>query len=161
MNYRSDVPGYGYQLEKGATSLTESWKAEGASHNHMMLGHLVEWFYGGLGGIKQTENSVAFKSIVIEPEVVGDVTSCQTLYNSPYGMITCDWKLGGENYFEMTIDIPCNTTAAVYLPIGDKKTISLNKRSLDINDLTVSQRSGKKKAMVNVGSGTHRFVVSD
>ncbi len=85
MNYRSDVPGYGYQLEKGATSLTESWKAEGASHNHMMLGHLMEWFYSALGGIKQAENSVAFKNIVIEPEVVGDVNSCQTSYDSPYG----------------------------------------------------------------------------
>jgi hypothetical protein len=161
MNYRSDVPGYGYQLEKGATSLTESWKAEGTSHNHMMLGHLMEWFYGALGGIKQAENSVAFKSIVIEPEVVGDVTSCQTSYDSPYGLITCDWRSGGENYFELILEIPGNTHATVYLPIDDKKAVSHNNRSIDFNDLMVSQRSGKKKAMLTVGSGTHHFVVAD
>jgi len=161
MNYRSDVPGYGYQLEKGATSLTESWKAEGASHNHMMLGHLMEWFYGALGGIKQAENSVAFKNIVIEPEVVGDVNSCQTSYDSPYGEISCDWRLGGENYFEMTIEIPCNTTATVYFPVGDKKSVSINNIALDYKQLDVSQRSGKNKAMIKVGSGTHHFAVAE
>src|SRR5699024_7281256 len=40
MNARDDVPGYGYQLKKGATALTESWAAlERVSNNHLMLGH--------------------------------------------------------------------------------------------------------------------------
>ena len=61
MNNRSDVPGYGYQLRKGATSLTESWAAlPTSSNNHMMLGHLMEWFYSGLGGIYQADSSVAY-----------------------------------------------------------------------------------------------------
>jgi hypothetical protein len=161
MNYRSDVPGYGYQLEKGATSLTESWKAEGASHNHMMLGHLMEWFYSALGGIKQAEQSVAFKNIVIEPQVVGDINSCRTSYVSPYGKISCDWELGGENNFEMTIEIPCNTTATVYIPVGDKKSVSMNNIALDYRQLDVSQRSGKNKAIIEVGSGTHYFSVAE
>ena len=46
MNARDDVPGYGYQLKKGATALTESWPAlENVSNNHLMLGHLMDWFY--------------------------------------------------------------------------------------------------------------------
>jgi len=49
MSSRSDVPGYGYQLAHGATSLTESWQAyRFVSDNHFMLGHLMEWFYDGL-----------------------------------------------------------------------------------------------------------------
>jgi len=60
MNARDDVPGYGYQLKKGATALTESWPAlENVSNNHLMLGHLMEWFYSGLGGIDQDEYSTA------------------------------------------------------------------------------------------------------
>ncbi len=48
MNNRDDVPGYGYQLKKGATALTESWPAlEEVSNNHLMLGHIMEWFYTG------------------------------------------------------------------------------------------------------------------
>jgi len=75
MNARDDVPGYGFQLKKGATALTESWPAlENVSNNHLMLGHLMDWFYAGLGGISQTEKSVAYKEIVIRPEMVGDLT---------------------------------------------------------------------------------------
>ena len=56
MNSKTDVPGYGYQLSKGATSLTESWAAlKYVSNNHMMLGHLMEWFYSGIGGIRQAD----------------------------------------------------------------------------------------------------------
>src|SRR6185312_14609037 len=52
MNNRTDVPSNGYQLAKGATSLPESWQAlSSVSNNHLMLGHLMEWFYAGLGGI--------------------------------------------------------------------------------------------------------------
>jgi hypothetical protein len=161
MNYRSDVPGYGYQLEKGATSLTESWKAEGASHNHMMLGHLMEWFYSALGGIRQAEKSVAFKNIVIEPHVVGDVQSCRTIYDSPYGKISCDWRLGNENNFELTLEIPCNTTATVYIPVEAKKSVSINNIVLDYKQLDITQRSGKNKAIIQVGSGTHHFTLAE
>ena len=161
MNYRSDVPGYGYQLEKGATSLTESWKAEGASHNHMMLGHLMEWFYGALGGIKQAENSVAFKNIVIEPEVPGDVKSCQTSYDSPYGQILCHWNLSEKNQFEMIVDIPCNTTATVYLPISGENPVSLNNKVLEYEQLEIVKKNGKSKVLIKIGSGKHQFAVAD
>jgi len=60
MNYRDDVPGYGFQLKHGATALTESWQAyESVSNNHFMLGHLMEWFYSGLDGIRQNPNAAA------------------------------------------------------------------------------------------------------
>ncbi|MEO8406249.1 MAG: family 78 glycoside hydrolase catalytic domain, partial [Chitinophagaceae bacterium] len=78
MNSRSDVPGYGYQLAHGATALTESWQAyPSVSNNHFMLGHLMEWFYAGLAGIKNAENGIAFKNMEIRPQPVGDVTKAE------------------------------------------------------------------------------------
>ncbi|HPU56191.1 MAG TPA: family 78 glycoside hydrolase catalytic domain, partial [Verrucomicrobiota bacterium] len=42
-------PGYGYQLARGATSLTEAWDANAnSSHNHFMLGQVIERFYKDL-----------------------------------------------------------------------------------------------------------------
>ncbi len=62
MNSRTDVPGYGYQLSKGATSLTESWAAlKYVSNNHMMLGHIMEWFFSGLGGIRLAPGSHGYE----------------------------------------------------------------------------------------------------
>ena len=126
MNSRDDVPGYGFQLKHGATALTESWQAyESVSNNHFMLGHLMEWFYAGLAGIKQTKNSVAFKNIEIRPQPVGDVTYAKASYHSAYGEIVSEWKLNG-NSFELNVTIPANTTAVVYLPANTKYAKPLN-----------------------------------
>mgnify|MGYP000779327759 CR=1 FL=1 len=81
MNCKYDTPGYGWQLAHGATALTESWQAYGfVSNNHFMLGHLMEWLFSGLGGIRQKEDSFGFKHIVIKPEPVGDVRDAQVSY---------------------------------------------------------------------------------
>src|SRR5699024_6003825 len=108
MNARSDVPGYGYQLKKGATALTESWAAlERVSNNHLMLGHIMEWFYGGLAGIKQTDDSKGYNHILIEPNMVGNIEWTQAWYESPDGRIESAWSLENEKG-SMHVKIPVN-----------------------------------------------------
>ena len=151
MNNRSDVPGYGYQLAKGATALTESWQAlPSVSNNHFMLGHIMEWFYAGLAGIKPADDAVAYNKIVIRPQPVGDVTSASASYNSAYGLISSDWKKH-DGVFELNIQIPVNTTAMVYLPVEASAKISMNDKPVSgvfYND---------KGVMIQVGSGTYHF----
>ncbi len=118
MNNRSDRPGYGYQLKKGATALTESWAAlTNVSNNHMMLGHLMEWFYSGLGGIYQKENSVAYENIVIAPKPTGDISWVDCSFESPKGKISSEWKLE-NNQFSLNVTIPEKATAEIVLPDG-------------------------------------------
>lgn len=155
MNSRTDVPGYGYQLAKGATALTESWAAlPTVSNNHLMLGHLMEWFYSGLGGIRASEGAIAFNKIDIKPEVVGDVTFANTSYNSPYGMIKSEWKKLDKG-FEMNVQIPANTTATIYLPANEKSVIKEGETSQS----NVVYKEGR--ALIKVGSGNYRFRVSN
>ncbi|RYY14405.1 MAG: alpha-L-rhamnosidase, partial [Chitinophagaceae bacterium] len=128
MNARDDVPGYGFQLKKGATALTESWPAlEEVSNNHLMLGHIMEWFYYGLAGIDQSDSSVAYKDIIIKPEVVGDLTHVNGSFQSPYGVITSEWKLTGKR-FELNVNIPPNTSATVFVPATEGALILVNGR---------------------------------
>lgn len=116
MNNRSDRPGYGYQLKEGATSLTESWAAlSNVSNNHMMLGHLMESFYSGLGGIYQEDNSVAYKEIIIAPKPVGDIKWVNCSYNSQKGLIESKWEIE-ENKFTLNIEIPKDAIARVIIP---------------------------------------------
>lgn len=154
MNSRSDVPGYGMQLAKGATALTESWAAlPTVSNNHFMLGHLMEWFYTGIGGIRQDEGGVAFNKIRIEPEMVGDLTAAQTQYDSAYGIIATDWKKTADG-FQLDVTIPVNTTAVVYLPAASHQTVS------EANQSAYKQLGNKnRKAIVSIGSGTYKFRV--
>lgn len=128
MNNRTDVPGYGYQVVHGATALTESWQGLPiVSNNHLMLGHLMEWFYEGLAGISQAANSVGYKNIVIRPQVVGDITHAAATFQSPYGEIRSAWKKNADD-FELYVTIPVNSTAAIYLP-GANKAVTVGSGS--------------------------------
>lgn len=152
MNSRSDVPGYGYQLAKGATSLTESWQALPAvSNNHLMLGHFMEWLYEGLAGIRQAENSIAFKHIVIEPEMVGDITWAKASYQSPYGLIVSSWKKSNDG-MALDVQIPPDTDADVFIPV--KGNYSLTESGKKINSELKND-----KAFVHIGSGSYHFSV--
>jgi hypothetical protein len=116
INNQSDKPGYGMQLAKGATSLTEAWDAgRDSSQNHFMLGQIQEWFYHDLAGIQNAPDSAGFKKIAIRPAVVGDVTWVKASYNSIRGKIVAGWKRDGKK-FSLNLTIPPNTAATVFLP---------------------------------------------
>ncbi len=124
MNSKYDVPGYGWQLAHGATALTESWQAYGnVSNNHLMLGHILEWFYGGVGGIRQTDASVAYKEVMIDPQPVGDINSAATTYRSPYGLIRCEWQKTADKYM-LRVEIPAGSSAIVTLPSDNENAIT-------------------------------------
>ncbi|MEQ7799501.1 glycoside hydrolase family 78 protein [Pedobacter sp. ASV1-7] len=159
MNSRSDVPGYGYQLAHGATALTESWAAlPEVSNNHFMLGHIMEWFYSGLAGIRQEEGSVAFKNLKIYPQPVGDLTSAKGSYQSPYGLISSEWKKT-EQSFELSVTIPANTTAVVYLPATEKQ--QLTESNVTVKDKAEIKLIGydQGRAILQIGSGSYTFNV--
>lgn len=138
MNNRSDRPGYGYQLKKGATALTESWSAlTDVSNNHMMLGHLMEWFYAGLGGIYQDENSIGYRNIIIAPKPVGEIKWVICKYDSPQGTIVSDWQLN-EDTFDLKIEVPNNTSAKIILPEGYSNS------TIEITNLTNQKRVDEK-----------------
>ncbi len=154
MNNRDDVPGYGFQLKKGATALTESWAGlEEVSNNHLMLGHIMEWFYSGLAGISQEDGSVAYSNIKIRPQPVGDITSAKGSFHSPCGWISSAWKKDGNN-FTLDVTIPVGATANIYLPVKAGSSIFLN-------DKKVSSKISNGSAVVKTGAGVYHFEVKE
>lgn len=146
MNNRSDVPGYGYQIAKGATALTESWAAlQTVSNNHLMLGHLMEWFYSGLCGINQLGDGVAFQQIVIKPQPVEGVNQAKAEFKSPYGFIKSSWTKSA-NDFVLEVEIPVNCDASVFLPEGNLK----------MDGVVISNN----KSGIKIGSGKYQFTVN-
>jgi predicted GH43/DUF377 family glycosyl hydrolase len=154
MNNRSDVPGYGYQLAKGATALTESWQAlPSVSNNHLMLGHLLEWFYEGLAGIHALDSA---NHSTIKPEPVGDIQWAGADYHSPYGPISSHWKRTA-NIFDLDVTIPGNTTATVWLPAVKGAIITQGwKRIAGQKDIRLL-RHDSGWAVFEIGSGSYNF----
>ncbi len=66
-------PGWGYMVEKGATTIWELWNGDTAdpamnSGNHVMLvGDLGIWLYEYLAGIRPDPEQPGFKHILIRP----------------------------------------------------------------------------------------------
>lgn len=159
MNSRSDVPGYGYQLAKGATALTESWQAlENVSNNHFMLGHLMEWLYSGLAGIRSSDESIAYKEFIIHPEPVGDLKSAKAEFASPYGKIESSW-VKKDGSFELSVQIPPNTSARIYLPATAGSMIKESGRDVKGNPAFQNVKFEKGRAVVAIGSGSYLFSV--
>ena len=157
MNARDDVPGYGYQLKKGATALTESWQAlEVVSNNHLMLGHLMEWFYSGLGGIDQTESSVAYRNITIRPQILEYLEEASVDFESPYGKIASAWKRENDRHV-LEIEIPVNTSAIVILPAGPTTQIYENGKLMTRSNQKVA--FSDSEATFEFGSGKYVFEI--
>ena len=116
-----DLPGWGWWIEQGATTLWEDWRG-GASRYHIMYGDVSAWFYKALAGIRPDPAAPGFKHFFIEPHVVGDLTSAQAQYDSVRGRIISDWKVK-DGEFHLNLTIPTNTTATVSLPISDEATV--------------------------------------
>ncbi len=152
INNQSDKPGYGMQLKRGATSLTEAWDAgPGSSQDHFMLGQIQEWFYHDLAGIQNAPGSAGFKNIVIAPQPVGDVTRVNASYNSIRGKIVSDWKREAGK-FTLKVSIPANTTATVFVPAISAAAVK--------TDGVTFLRMKNGRAMFAIGSGDYTFVSS-
>jgi len=157
MTSKTDVPGYGFQLSEGATSLTESWAGlVNVSNNHMMLGHLMEWFYSGLAGIQQASGSNGYEHILINPSPVGDIRWVQSSYNSINGKITCNWKSENDN-FVLDVTIPANTQATIVFPYNDPEKIKEENMPLRNSASVKNIHVAGNKVCFDIPSGSYSF----
>ncbi len=141
-----EMPGWGYWIEQGATTLWESWD-KNDSKNHVMFGHISEWFYKHLAGIQPIENHPGFKHFLIAPIFPNDLEWVSGNTNSPYGEIKCEWKRIGNN-IELSLSIPYNSTAKIVLPDEFQiinHTINLKTMKANVD----------KNVISNLGSGRY------
>ncbi|MEU0598157.1 family 78 glycoside hydrolase catalytic domain [Streptomyces sp. NPDC006393] len=142
-------PSYGYQVLAGNTTLGESWDGgPGQSQNHFMLGAIDSWFTTRVAGIDQTADSVGYRELLIDPAVVGGLTSASGSYRTPYGLARTEWERTGDR-FRLSVDVPAGSTAEIHVPAaGGRAEAPQGARLL---------RSGDTEAVYQVGSGQWRF----
>ncbi|MBN2375028.1 MAG: family 78 glycoside hydrolase catalytic domain [Sedimentisphaerales bacterium] len=157
INNRHEVGSYGSIIDKGWTSLPESWNVVLVnSLNHVMLGHVTEWFHKDVLGISQTANSRAYKEVLIKPEVVGDLIWAKGYYDSPFGRIENSWKLHG-GMFVLDVTIPANSTAIVYVPAKTTADVREGSGSASSSTGVEFLRMENGKAVYRVQSGKFHF----
>jgi alpha-L-rhamnosidase len=154
---RDDKPGYGYQIKKGETALTETWDANlGISHNHIILGQITEWFYQDLAGITADESGPGFKKVIIRPQPVGGLAWAEASYDSLRGRISSRWERQGDR-LTLTVSIPANATATVRVPSRSGSAVTEGGAAADSRPGVAFVARDGETAVYRVESGRYVF----
>ena len=158
-------PSYGYFLEQGKTVWPERWSAIGNSQIHTCYTGIGGYFIKGFAGIRPDSENLGMQQFIVKPAPVGDLTFANTTYQSMYGKITSNWKKEGESG-TFHIEVPVNTSAKVYIPATEKKTVlegeSLAEQSKGIQYIGTEKSDAVGNYIIyKVGSGSYNFKVSE
>jgi alpha-L-rhamnosidase len=151
---KKKLPGWGWWIEQGATTLWESWRGTD-SLNHIMFGDVSAWFYKRLAGILLS--APGFKEIEIKPQIVGDLTYARAECETVRGRIVSEWRIENDDLL-LKIQVPANVTATLYLPGQDPAGITEGGRRIESVKGVRYVRQERGCAVFSVGSGTYSFV---
>jgi len=129
---RDGLGSYGGILKKGLTAMPETWDAMNdgyQSHNHCMLGHLMEWYYGYVAGIRQQPNTVGWKRVLIAP-APGPLTEAEASFISPAGRISSRWSVVGGK-FRLDVEVPYGVVARLIGPDGTRRDVAAGHHTLE------------------------------
>ncbi len=181
-------PSWGYEVEQGATTIWERWNSftkehgfggadgqQNASMNsfaHYSFGAVCEWMINDLAGIQS--DGVGYDKIIIHPHppTPGSnperkpIAWVKAHYDSIHGRISSEWRRT-EKQFELTVEIPANTTATVILPAANLNAVSSldlitesGKPLAKVKGVTFLRREGNC-AVLAVASGKYHFFVGN
>jgi hypothetical protein len=154
---QSAGPGYLYQINHGATSLTEAWDANPSdSQNHAMLGHAEEWLYDGLGGINPDASGPGFKKFFVRPQPQTGLSSVTVQYHSIRGPIASSWQQGASG-LTLAVTVPVNTTATVTIPASTPSAVTESGMAATTAPGVISSSSAAGALVLVVGSGQYHF----
>lgn len=144
---RDDSPSYGYQLRRGATTLTEAWNANpGSSQNHFMLGHAEEWFYRGLAGIDVDLSRPDSRQIVIRPAFPAKVPEAQAEVQTVLGTVKSAWFREGTK-----------VVWRVEIPVGSSAIVTLPQAAAEVSMNGGTQPKPSPAGELSLGSGAYEF----
>lgn len=126
MLLEEECPSWLYPVSKGATTIWERWDSmlsdgsinpgQMTSFNHYALGSVASWLHETVAGLSPLEPG--WKSFLVKPVPGGTITSADTIFQSPHGLIRSSWKLDEDRTISIHLTVPPNTNAQVVKPDG-------------------------------------------
>ena len=164
----TDFASWLYPVTKGATSVWERWNSYDTafsdpssngmnSFNHFALGAVGQWMYEFQLGIttEHGQGQAGYQHFVLQPTSGGIYTSLEGSYDSNYGTIKSAWKAEKGRMVSYKATVPANTSATVYLPVGDE--VSEFGSADGARFIEITSRNGLRTAKYEVTAGTWEF----
>ena len=166
---QTEYPSWGYSVENGSTSIWERWNsytkddaensdlnAKMNSFSHYAFGSVAEWMFLHAVGI-DTEDS-GFRNIIIKPAISQEMDFIKGSYKSINGTISSAWNWKGNKVI-MSIEIPVNTKAKVYIPTSSISRIKESNKPLSRFPEIKVLKSNDMETILEIGSGQYSFGV--
>lgn len=157
-------PSWLYSVTQGATTIWERWDGWTQdrgfqdpgmnSFNHYAYGSCGEWMFSSAAGIDS--DGPAFHRLRIRPVPSDKVSHVQAHYDSIRGRIATEWTNGTDG-FHLTLTVPANTTATVYIPASGQDAVMEGTGPAARAEGVKFVRMEDGRAVYEVGSGTYRF----
>ncbi|MET3615589.1 alpha-L-rhamnosidase [Rhizobium aquaticum] len=151
------VPGWLYQVERGATSIWERWDAmaeDGSiydpdmnSYNHYAYGAVCQWLFEYVAGIKPVASAPGFREIDLDPAILPQLSPVSAWHDTRLGRVEAGWSLEGNS-----------ATYRVVLPEGATGRIAATdaRKNLSIDGQAVP---GGESARLSAGEHIIRFTI--
>ena len=112
------VPGWLYQVERGATSIWERWDALGEdgtiydpdmnSYNHYAYGAVCQWLFEGVAGVAPVAEHPGFDEVTLDPLILPALSPVAAWHECRHGRIEAGWALdGGRVTYGVTLPEGC------------------------------------------------------
>lgn len=121
---QEEVPGWLYQVKKGATTIWERWdaiQADGSiynpqmnSYNHYAYGAVCQWLFEGVAGFRPDANDPGFATVIFEPTIIAELSPVAASHDSTKGTIRAGWAVDG-NKVRYEIEVPQGTRGVLRL----------------------------------------------
>jgi alpha-L-rhamnosidase len=167
MIVNNKYPSWIYSVDQGATTIWERLngytieKGFGGnnsmnSFNHYSFGAVGQWIMAYSLGIQRDEPG--FRKFILQPEPdpTGQISWAKGYYDSMYGRINSEWKVG-NNVLTYTATVPANTEATLYLPAKSINSIKENGKPVNRSTGITFVKFESGKAVYELKSGSFRF----
>tara|TARA_B100001175_G_C19512630_1_gene644942 strand:- start:4782 stop:5726 length:945 start_codon:yes stop_codon:yes gene_type:complete len=153
-----DYPGWGHMVDRGATTLWETWKESEDiySNSHPMFGSVTEWFFRWLGGIRPHSNYPGFERFYIKPFTPVGLESASSTYMAPNGKIISNWIKENQGYL-FKITVPKTSIAQVVINKKTHQKITILKGKTFFNTTEIADLNDGK---FNLKGGEYTFRLS-
>jgi alpha-L-rhamnosidase len=160
------VPGWLYQVERGATTIWERWDAQAPdgtiydpdmnSYNHYAYGAVCQWLFESVAGVSPSPAKPGFDEIIIDPQFLPSLSPVNAWHDCRHGRISVNWKLAGSTAHYL-ITVP-QGAVAILRPRTELHLLSVDgkKPPAKAAKLTAGQHELVFRVKQNAKSATRR-----
>ena len=117
------VPGWLYQVDRGATTIWERWDAIGEdgsiydpemnSYNHYAYGAVCQFLFENVAGVHPMAEAPGFDRVRLDPTILPALGHASMWHDCRHGRILADWRIeNGKVQYDVTLPQGCEAVAA-------------------------------------------------